>query len=400
MGLKESIENLKATTEKTAAEEAERKERSSHPKGWEPGVVWSGTTGTVTTEPRQDEPKWSEYLEEWGFNPETHEVVEPIQFRCWDAQTPEGPRRFYYYKADIRSKMRLYKNFDLEAEIKAFKKIKKTPKQYTGSYAMVVPLADFQIGKSDGDGLEGTVQRILTMIDSVSDRIKELRKIGKSIDVLYVVGMGDLVENCSGNYAQQTFTVELNRRDQMKVARRLIRDALIAWSKLVNKVIVSAVAGNHGENRQGRDSYTDDADNDDVALFEQIAEIFAMNEQFDNVHFMIPNDKLTVVLDVNGTIIGFNHGHKARKGASAQKKQESWWQDQTFGGQPVGDADILVTGHYHHFSIVDLGPKLHIQCPAMDGGSKWWEDATGKTAKPGTVTFLIGEEGLTDIQIV
>lgn len=396
----EKIADLKATTEKNQAEEAARKEKASHPKGWEPGVVWSGSKGTITTEPRTDQPKWDEYLKDWGFDPEIHEVVEPVNFRAWDAQTADGIKRMYYYKADIKTKMAKYRKFDLEAEIKAFRKIKKTPKTYDGSYAMVVPLADWQIGKADGDGLEGTVDRVLRMIDAVSQRIKELRKIGKSIDVLYVVGMGDMVENCNGNYAQQTFTVELNRRDQMKIARRLVRDALIEWSKLVNKVVVSAVAGNHGENRQGRDAYTDDADNDDVSLFEQVAEIFAMSDQFDNVSFVIPDDKLTVVLDVNGTVIGFNHGHKGKKGVSAQKKQENWWQDQTFGNQPVGDADILVTGHYHHFSIVDLGPKLHIQCPAMDGGSKWWEDVTGKVARPGTVTFLIGEEGITDIQIV
>ena len=212
--------------------------------------------------------------------------------------------------------------------------------------------------------------------------------------------MGDLVENCGGNYPSQTFTVELNRREQMKVARRLIRDALIEWSKHVNKIVVSAVAGNHGENRQNGKAFTGDGDNDDVALFEQLAETFSMNENFDHISFVIPDDKLTVVLDIDGTLIGFNHGHKATRGPTAQKKQELWWTDQTFGGQPVGDADILVTGHYHRFSIVDLGPKIHIQCPAMDGGSKWWQDVTGKQAKTGTVTFLIGKEGLTDIQIV
>jgi len=70
------------------------------------------------------------------------------------------------------------------------------------------------------------------------------------------------------------------------------------------------------------------------------------------------------------------------------------------GGLPAGDATVLVTGHFHHFSAIDHGPRLHLQCPAMDCGSKWFKDLAGKDSKRGTLTFTVGPNGVDDIKIV
>ena len=67
------------------------------------------------------------------------------------------------------------------------------------------------------------------------------------------------------------------------------------------------------------------------------------------------------------------------------------------------DAELaltLVTGHYHHFSVVDHGPRVWVQCPANDGGSRWWQDATGAVSRAGMLTFLSTPDGPNEFRIL
>jgi hypothetical protein len=97
-----------------------------------------------------------------------------------------------------------------------------------------------------------------------------------------------------------------------------------------------------------------------------------------------------MTLDVCGIPIGFTHGHIARGGANPAAKIEKWWTGQVMGFQPVADARILVTGHYHHLLVIESTGRTHMQCPAMDGGSGWWTESTGQHSPAGMLTFLAG----------
>jgi hypothetical protein len=161
------------------------------------------------------------------------------------------------------------------------------------------------------------------------------------------------------------------------------------------------VAGNHGEHRKDGKAFTGPGDNDDVAVVEQVAEIMQANpDAFGHVGWHIPDDRLEVCLDVAGWRVGFHHGHIAGSGASPQIKQRNWWRDHSFQQSLIGDADLLVTGHYHHLSVVDHGPRVHFQTPAMDGGSRWWEDKGGGRSATGTLTFMVGEHGWDRLRVL
>lgn len=308
----------------------------------------------------------------------------------------------YYCKADVISRSAFGVGEDYSELLDGIKSHKKGAKRTGGASSLVVCLSDWQIGKGEGGGTKATIDRILAMIDDVEARVLELRKIGRELGTIYIVGMGDIIEGCDGHYSNQTFTTDLNLRDQLKISRRLIRDAVIRWSKMFETVVVSAVGGNHGENRKDNKSFTDDGDNMDVSVFECVAEILAVNEDaFDHVNFVLPDDEMAIVLNISGTNVAFAHGHKARKGANPQMKQKNWWSDMKFQGAAVGDAPVLVTAHYHHFSVIDHGPNMHLQTPAMDGGSKWFSDSGGGISATGTLTFVIDEEnGIQDIAVV
>lgn len=385
--------------------ETEIKAPASH----KPSVDWDGdevqVTSEVYSEPVRD---WDELLSELGYDPSMYEIIEPVKLSSWDAPAGEGEtKRLYSYKVGIRAKRTTqYRDEDYKDLVNLIKKHRPfTDKTVDGDATFVVCLSDWQIGKADGDGTDGTIGRILDMIDGVTERIRELQKSGRKMKTLVVAGLGDMVENCEGHYATQTFTVQLNRRQQIRVLRRLLTKAITTWAKMFNEVVVLAVPGNHGENRNGSGkSFTTRGDNDDVAAFEMVAEILSANpDAYGHVRFILPEDEISLVLKVSDTYIGFAHGHVTSNGSDPQKKIKEWWKAQTFSNNPIGHVNILITGHYHHFSIIEHDDdKIHMQCPAMDGGSEWFKDLTGVDSRPGTLTFVIDttERPYRDIEVI
>jgi predicted phosphodiesterase len=397
MSLDDALDNLLKTSEVNSVQKTEPRQRQAE---WMPGVTWQGEEGMVTTQPMEGDnaPDWSGVLRMWGLDPEHFQVVEPVLFNVW-GDTLGVLNRQWKGKVVRKGKQEVA---DIEALIEEIKKHKpRERKQMTGGASLVVCASDWQVGKRDGDGLKGLVGRWLQAIDDVEFRIKELKKIGRPIDSITVLCLGDLVEGCDGHYDIQTFTVEVDRRDQVKIARRLLRDALIRWSKVVPNITVAAIGGNHGENRKNGKAFTTLNDNDDVALVESVAEIFQANpEAYGHVRFAIPTDELSLTVEVNGKIIGITHGHLARSAGSPEAKLRRWIADQTLGRQSIGDCDILVSGHYHSFRLADWGGVKWLQAPALDGGSVWWRQSKGEVAAVGVLTFLVTSEGISDIQVL
>ncbi len=397
MNLDDALNDLLKTTEMNSVKKTEPRERKAE---WLPGVSWQGDEGTITTEPMEGEshPDWSGVLRLWGLDPEHFTVVEPVLFNVW-GDTVGVLNRQWKGKVIRKGKQ---ETADIESLIQEIKKHKpRERKEIAGGASLVVCVSDWQVGKRDGDGLKGLVGRWLQAIDDVEFRLKELKKIGRPIDSITVLCLGDLVEGCDGHYDIQTFTVEVDRRDQVKIARRLLRDALIRWSKVVPEITVAAIGGNHGENRKNGKAFTTLNDNDDVALVESIAEIFQANpEAYGHISFAIPTDELSLTLEVHGRIIGITHGHLARSGQGVEGKLRRWIADQTLGRQKIGDCDILVTGHYHSFKLADWGGVKWLQAPALDGGSVWWRQSTGEIADVGVLTFVVSQTGVSDIQLL
>lgn len=397
LNLDDALDNLLKTTEIASVQKTEPRQRQAE---WKPGVTWMGDEGTITTPPVEGEshPDWSGVLKMWGLDPEHFAVVEPVLFNVWGDTLGILNRQ---WKGKVIRKGR-QETADIESLIAEIKKHKpRERKEIKGGASLVVCASDWQVGKRDGDGLKGLVGRWLQAIDDVEFRLKELKKIGRPIDSITLLCLGDLVEGCDGHYDIQTFTVEVDRRDQVKIARRLLRDALIRWSKVVPSITVAAIGGNHGENRKNGKAFTTLGDNDDVALVESVAEIFQANpEAYGHINFAIPTDELSLTLEVHGQIIGITHGHLARSGQGVEGKLRRWIADQTLGRQKIGDCDILVTGHYHSFKLADWGGVKWLQAPALDGGSVWWRQSTGEIADVGVLTFLVSSQGVSDIQLL
>ena len=385
----------------------ETKEDATHNSGWEPGVEFSykTKTGTITSRATTNPtPEFDDLLKEWGFDPNKYTILnDTIRVSTWDMNIGKGEtQQAWAFKAQIVATETTIDKEDykkISKWIESYKR-KAKPKKTNPTASFFVAISDLQLGKRDGGGTEAIVERFLDKIDTVRDRYNFLRKAGVKIDQLTVIGLGDIVEGCVGFYptAMGPNGVELDYRNQMKLARRLIAKALVEWSKDFDVVVVGAVPGNHGTKRISKGlAPTGEMDNYDLEVFEQIAEIMADKPQYSHIKFVIP-DEPHLSLNVCGTNMSFTHGHLTGFGGGVEAKVMNWWKNQTFGGFHAGSTQILVTGHYHHHRELHDG-RTWIQVPALDE-STWFEHQAGKKTKQGVMTMVVDKNGHNNKEIV
>lgn len=381
------------------------------PKGWQAGVVWDGTTGTITTGSLDEPPTdWSALLKARGLDPDVYEIVgDSIKWCSYDGwrrdnlDEPAYSAQCFSYRADVRLKNPNRVNVpDLYDEIR---KVKAPKREATGSadQHLVVLLSDWQVGNGDAGGARAQLEQIAALPDKVVAHLKALRKSGRDIGHVVLAGMGDLVENTCGFYPSQPFLTELDRREQMRVVRRGILDLVRAIAPHVPKITVTAVAGNHGENRQKGKRITGFGDNDDVAVFEQVAEICAENpEAFGHVGWRLPTDRMATSIDLSGHIVAFTHGHLAKPTGGPANALWGWWEKQAMGREypGVADAGILCSGHYHHTNVRSQQNRVLFIAPSLTAVGDWWANATGMRTDPGTLTFCVDPTGWGALEIL
>lgn len=374
-------------------------------------MVWApGKGGTITTGPLDAEPDqaiWDFLIADWGLDPSKTSVVPgTVQIRAWDANLGAGEvRRMKYYRATLAPAVDAVEEnrVDLEPLYKEARKAKPGRKVFTGDSTLLVCLSDFQTGNPDGEGLQGQLNALAALVDSIPRRVSQLRKQGVEIGSVCIAGLGDLMEGTCGFYAAQKFRVEIDRREQIKIVRRAIRDILMSVAPVVPDVKVVCVPGNHGENRQDMKAFTRVGDNDDVAVFESVAEILAVNpEAYGHVRFRIPSDEVAVAVDLSGKRVAFTHGHVAKSKGNAAETLWGWWAGQAMGRNypSVADADILIGGHFHHLNMKEQAGRTVFVCPSLTNVSEYYADMTGMNTREGTLSMVINSNGWSDLTLL
>lgn len=380
------------------------RERIQHPTGYEPGAELSGDRGWVSSLPSTRPPErvtsWDWLLLQWHLEPAEYEVLEPVQIRTWLGAVGGGEtQEFYYYKANVRR--RAFADFgatlpELRARLRELRAPKPRPAGAASTFMLTI--GDTQFGKADGDGTPGTVARVASMLERLPERVALLRDRGYQLDEVCVAWLGDLVENVDGHYAQQGFTTDLNLTQQVELATDTYLEANAQLARLFPRVLNVGVPGNHGEVRKDGKSYTNLADNFDTSSLRQGQKAIALDAGLrDRVRLVVPEgDELTVTLRIRDRVHTFLHGHQGRvSGPTAAGKIARWLEGQAGGMRAPGEADYAWSGHYHHFSVIEAGPRVIVQSPALDGGSNWFAQVNGDEAPPGTVTaVLTGEPGI------
>lgn len=391
----------------------------SHPKGWEPGI--DTARGTLVARVEADEsgaaaggPDWSHVLTNLGFDPEAWEVDGDVaEVRSWDTA---GGVRCFYYKAKVRPLRTRGDDpeaLDIEAlcdEVRKRGPLKAATDRVvvTEGGWLVVVLTDWQAGKGTRGGAKMLAERVARLGAAIEQRVAWLRSTGVQVRGLALLLGGDLVEACDGHYAMQKFEVELDGRQQTKMVRRLLVNLVDRLAPMFDRVVFVVAAGNHGEKRRNGKADTSWSDNLDVEIPEQVADALAMNpERYGHVSFILPDaERLTATVDLDGLVVGIAHGHQMRGGgATVQAKVLTWWRKQAFARHPIGDAHVLVTGHFHHFEVYgdgdhEGGSRVWFQAPALDGGSPWWEQTGGGATFAGTLTFVAAHGDWSHLEVL
>jgi hypothetical protein len=383
--------------------------RAQAPKDFQPGVKYDGgrlseiTTAAVDRDLKSEE-DWSELLAEMG-------IVVPVGFRivlsearfdpaAWhrdnrgeDAVTREVWR--YRFKV-VPAELVAGEDPDL-AKLFADARRRKTARPLPASFdkdTMVVVLGDIQAGKVDWRGGSGElVERLMHAKAEVLRLAKKRRP-----QQIVVIDAGDSMENFESSPGADR-TNDLQLTAQMRLWRRVLWDWVSDLATLAPEVDVLSVPSNHCSIRRGKQNMSTPGDDYGLEVLTQVADIARENPSYSHVNFWMPNEHeeaLALPL-VGGLVLGAVHGHQKSRPELAKQ----YMAQQALGRTPIGEADIVVMGHWHHLAVQTFGDNRWLFiAPTMDSGSSWFRNFSGEESAPGVLTFMVDERGWRDMHVV
>jgi hypothetical protein len=356
------------------------------PKDWRAAVEFDGTNGLATTPPTTgDQPDFTQFLIDQGFDPERVEIYGPVRTSRW--QQREGGDWLVSWRFNFRMKADL--ELDLPTLYAQAKKTKKQEvKKTTQGKALVIVPADFQVGKT---GSRGNTQDLIARVFASYERIEQKLKKG-GYEKVVILDAGDMIESVQ-NAAQfaQLESNDLSPMQQVDMAASLLWDLLKIASKY-GPVTYASVGSNHCQWRfNGQAVGKPGLDDWGIVILQQLRRL--STEVGMDVNYLIPDpydESLAFdVFDDGFHIVALAHGHQAKR----PNGMEAWLQKQSFSQAPVGAFTVFVSGHFHHLRVEELGQshnggsRYWVQASTMDNGSDWFRLQSGTDSITGIVCF-------------
>jgi hypothetical protein len=255
--------------------------------------------------------------------------------------------------------------------------------------ALIVLWSDLQVGKVDH---RGGIEQMLARVAETQTKLIKLVKQTKPERIIFC-DVGDTIENF-GNVADlhQLATNDLSLMQQVDLATSLAWESLKQLVKYAPVTYLS-VGSNHCQfrvNKQKVGSATDDWGIHIGRTLARLSKEVGLDITF---HEPAKHDE-SLAYDVfsNGFhVLGMVHGHQANRPEGIP----DWWRKQSFGKQSVTAATVLVSGHFHHLRVQELGStsrgtsRFWVQAATLDNGSNWWRLNSGEDSQPGLVCFVL-----------
>ncbi len=359
------------------------------PESWQPRMdIDMQRGGYLVSQPRREGNTADavEILEEFNLNADDWRVTGVRKSR-W--QSHNGEWLEAYRVSVVPSDFIDAQNFDVQKLMDEMQKWRpaKNATKTSGEGAFIIAPSDQQIGKkANGEGTPESIGRILTLTEGAVHRVEELRKMGRSLGTGAMTLLGDHVEGnvSQGGRLQSPSASDLGQTEQVRVARRLTLAQVKSLAPLFDEFIVAVVNGNHDE--VTRQVIADPSDGWNVEIAAQIEDICKENPALQHIQFRYPQkDHQTLTVNIAGTLVGLFHGHQSGRDVT------KYLAGQAAGQTSLGGADIWLSGHYHHFKLMDVGNRLWIQAPTTDPGSSWFRDRNGLESPSGLLTLTVGE---------
>lgn len=196
----------------------------------------------------------------------------------------------------------------------------------------------------------------------------------------------------------QPHTVELNLSEQIELDFALRVWTIEQVAALGVPVLVTSVLSNHGEwtRNDSKDPVTTKADNSSTCVMRLVAHLVDRAPNLSHIAFNIAESNPDIVVEVSGVKVVLSHGHIAKgKGSTSEQKVKTAIERQILGRtQEIGDAQIYITAHYHHFHCQEFEGRTLFGCPALEAerSSEYMLDQYGVWSPPGMLGLIIGSK--------
>jgi hypothetical protein len=363
----------------------------SVPEGWSPSVVFDGDGGEATLPAVEgDNPVDIEgFLRDAGINPDEIDIVGEPRISRWQVARPFPLEPAWHTAVRIRWRRKgITKDLPL---LYSLAKKTKPPvvKTVAPGKALVVLWSDLQVGKVDH---RGGVEQMIQRVEATQERLIALVKKTKPERIIFC-DVGDTIENF-GNVADlhQLATNDLSLMEQVDLATSLAWETLKQLCKYAPITYLS-VGSNHCQFRVNKQKVGKATDDWAIHIGRTLARLSHEVGLDITFHEPAKNDE-SLALDVFGDsyhVLGMVHGHQANRPEGIP----DWWRKQSFGQQSVTAATVLVSGHFHHLRVQELGStnrgtsRFWVQAATLDNGSNYYRLTSGEDSQPGLVCFAL-----------
>ena len=351
------------------------------PTGFKPGIEWTGDTGHVTVaakpgeEPDRD--KINGVIDSSPFlTSDEVEVDWSSKPRVSIHHDDNGNAIRIWYKLPLMRRRKGGKDVDDVLDL-IYDNI--PPIWDRGKAWRTIQIGDTHIGKG---ALDGAGAQLLV------DRWKEsfTNALGLSrAEGVHLAFMGDLIEGENSQGGKNIANNDLTLTESLRVARHLVSWTIQESLRCVNKVVVSAVPGNHGDTTRLQNRPL--TDNHDIDIVSAVQQAFELSPHKDRITWYYPEEGTGhLVYEVDGTIFASTHGHLFK---GMLKGAENWWAGMSVSGAPAGAAHILMAAHYHSPLVSNYTRNKWI-CfgAALEDKSTWLNEQNGASSQPGMLTYL------------
>lgn len=260
------------------------------------------------------------------------------------------------------------------------------PKEEIGGKVVVSVLSDWHVGAVVDSALNTYNFDIAKdMINHLAYKVVEKAKAVKA-DTIYVVSIGDLVEQITMRYAQ-AFDVEFTFAEQVVKAQELVLTYLLQLraNGFDGKIFFTGIAGNHDriESDKKKNLYGDSVATIVNYYIESQANINGLS-----VEYLEADTPLRTHLEINGENYKFVHGdYDNLKDESVLGK---------FAQYDGREYVAIIGGHVHHKRVVEVGlNKYNITMPSGKGSDDFSDSLKTGSAKSQGLLVINGE-GLID----
>jgi hypothetical protein len=364
------------------------------PEGWSPSVVFDGNGGEATLPAVEgDNPADIEgFLRDAGINPDEIEIVGEPRISRWQVARPFPLEPAWHTAVRIRWRRKgLAQNLPLLYSL-AKKTKPVTPKPVAPGKTLVVLWSDLQVGKVDH---RGGVEQMIHRVAETQTKLLNLVKQTKPERIIFC-DVGDTIENF-GNVADlhQLATNDLSLMEQVDLATSMAWECLKSLSKY-SPITYLSVGSNHCQFRINKQKVGKATDDWAIHIGRTLARL--SKEVGLDITFHEPaksDESLAYDVFQDGYhVLGMVHGHQANRPDGIP----DWWRKQSFGQQPITAATVLVSGHFHHLRVQELGSttrgtsRFWIQAATLDNGSNYYRLTSGEDSQPGLVCFVLERE--------